>query len=438
MARVKRGVTSHKRHKRLLKEAEGRKGTRSRLVKPAREALLHALAYATRDRKQRKRQMRELWIVRINAAARQNGLTYGQFIAGLKKADVADRPQDPRRPRHPRRSRPSGGSPSWRRAPDRTVRRTTITPTEPSTSLTIEGSLIVIRPDARSSVDLADLTRDLEALQADALASVEAAGDVAALDALELDVLGKKGRLTARPARDRRAARRGSAQGRRRRQRGPRGDRGARSPSAARRSAGRSSTARLTAETVDVTTPGRPIRRGSLHPSIEAMREIADDLRAVRVRDLREPRDRGRRHELPDAQHPARPPGAGPVGHALRRRRRAPAPDPHVARPDPGHAVGGAADPGAAARSLLPLRGDRREPRQRVLPGRGPDGRRGHDHGRPQGPPRPVRQGDVRGRQADPLPARLLPVHRAVRGLRRRVPRVRRLGLSGLRPDAAG
>ena len=88
MARVKRGVTSHKRHKRLLKAAEGRKGTRSRLVKPAREALLHALAYATRDRKQRKRQMRQLWIIRINAAARQNGLTYGQFVAGLKKADI--------------------------------------------------------------------------------------------------------------------------------------------------------------------------------------------------------------------------------------------------------------------------------------------------------------------------------------------------------------
>jgi large subunit ribosomal protein L20 len=88
MARVKRGVTSHKRHKRLMQDAEGRKGTKSRLVKPAREALLHAMAYATRDRKQRKRQMRELWIVRINAAARQNGITYGQFIAGLKKADV--------------------------------------------------------------------------------------------------------------------------------------------------------------------------------------------------------------------------------------------------------------------------------------------------------------------------------------------------------------
>lgn len=88
MARVKRGVTAHKRHKRLLQDAEGRRGTRSTLVKPAREALLHAMAYATRDRKARKRQLRELWIIRINAAARQNGTTYGKLIAGLKKADI--------------------------------------------------------------------------------------------------------------------------------------------------------------------------------------------------------------------------------------------------------------------------------------------------------------------------------------------------------------
>jgi large subunit ribosomal protein L20 len=88
MARVKRGVTAHKRHKRLLDAAEGRKGTRSKLVKPAREALLHAMAYATRDRKQRKRQLRALWIVRINAASRAHGLSYGQLISGLKRADV--------------------------------------------------------------------------------------------------------------------------------------------------------------------------------------------------------------------------------------------------------------------------------------------------------------------------------------------------------------
>jgi large subunit ribosomal protein L20 len=88
MARVKRGVTAHRRHKRLLNAAEGRKGTRSRLVKPAREALLHALAYATRDRKVRKRDMRQLWIIRINAAARAHGVTYRDFVSGLKKAEV--------------------------------------------------------------------------------------------------------------------------------------------------------------------------------------------------------------------------------------------------------------------------------------------------------------------------------------------------------------
>jgi large subunit ribosomal protein L20 len=89
MARVKRGVTAHRRHKRLHSDTEGFKGTKSRLVKPAREALLHALSYATRDRKQRKRDFRQLWIIRINAAARQNGLTYGAFVAGLKKANIA-------------------------------------------------------------------------------------------------------------------------------------------------------------------------------------------------------------------------------------------------------------------------------------------------------------------------------------------------------------
>jgi large subunit ribosomal protein L20 len=89
MARVKRGVTAHKRHKRLLRDAEGRRGTRSKLIKPAREALLHALAYAYVGRKQRKRQLRSLWIVRLNAAARQNGLTYSSLMSGLKTAGVA-------------------------------------------------------------------------------------------------------------------------------------------------------------------------------------------------------------------------------------------------------------------------------------------------------------------------------------------------------------
>ncbi|HEX2884336.1 MAG TPA: 50S ribosomal protein L20 [Candidatus Limnocylindria bacterium] len=88
MARVKRGVAAHRRHKRLLNRAEGRRGTRSTLVRPAREALIHALVYAYRDRRDRKRDMRRLWIERINAASRQHGLPYGRFIAGLKSAGV--------------------------------------------------------------------------------------------------------------------------------------------------------------------------------------------------------------------------------------------------------------------------------------------------------------------------------------------------------------
>lgn len=89
MARVKRGVAAHKRHKRLLKQAEGRRGTRHKLIKPAREALLHAMAYSYVGRKQRKRQMRSLWITRLNAAARLNGTTYGKLMNGLKAAGVA-------------------------------------------------------------------------------------------------------------------------------------------------------------------------------------------------------------------------------------------------------------------------------------------------------------------------------------------------------------
>ena len=88
MPRVKRGVAAHRRHKRLLAQARGRRGTRSKLVRPAREALFHALVYAYRDRKNRKRDMRRLWIERINAASRQHGLPYGRFIAGLKAAGV--------------------------------------------------------------------------------------------------------------------------------------------------------------------------------------------------------------------------------------------------------------------------------------------------------------------------------------------------------------
>ena len=88
MARVKRGVTQHARHKKILELAKGFHSGRSRLHKTANEAVLHSLDYAYRDRRNKKRDFHRLWIVRINAAARQNGLSYSKFMAGLKAAGV--------------------------------------------------------------------------------------------------------------------------------------------------------------------------------------------------------------------------------------------------------------------------------------------------------------------------------------------------------------
>ena len=88
MPRVKRGVASHRRRKRIIKQAKGYSGSRSRNFKVARETVEKALQYAYRDRKQRKRQFRALWIARINAAAREHDLSYSRFIAGLKQAGV--------------------------------------------------------------------------------------------------------------------------------------------------------------------------------------------------------------------------------------------------------------------------------------------------------------------------------------------------------------
>jgi large subunit ribosomal protein L20 len=88
MARVKRGVVARERHKKVLKKAKGYYGARSRTYKVAKQAVTKAGQYAYRDRRQRKRQFRALWIVRINAAARQYGLSYSRLIDGLKKADV--------------------------------------------------------------------------------------------------------------------------------------------------------------------------------------------------------------------------------------------------------------------------------------------------------------------------------------------------------------
>jgi large subunit ribosomal protein L20 len=88
MPRVKRGVASRARRKKILKLAKGYYGARSRSFKVAKQAVIKAGQYAYRDRRQKKRQFRALWIVRINAGAREHGLSYSRFMAGLKKAAI--------------------------------------------------------------------------------------------------------------------------------------------------------------------------------------------------------------------------------------------------------------------------------------------------------------------------------------------------------------
>lgn len=88
MTRVKRGVPAHRRHNKILKITKGQFGTRHRLFRRANEAMLKSLFYATRDRRNRKRQFRRLWITRINAATRIHGLSYSRFMHGLKVAEV--------------------------------------------------------------------------------------------------------------------------------------------------------------------------------------------------------------------------------------------------------------------------------------------------------------------------------------------------------------
>ena len=88
MARVKRGVNAKRRHKKVLKQAKGYYGAKSKLYRVANEAVMKSLSYAYAGRKQRKRQFRRMWVARINAAARANGMSYSTFINGLKKANI--------------------------------------------------------------------------------------------------------------------------------------------------------------------------------------------------------------------------------------------------------------------------------------------------------------------------------------------------------------
>ena len=88
MPRVKRGVPAHKRHKKILKMAEGHRNSRHRLYRSAHESVMHAMAYAYRDRRNRRRDMRRLWITRINAAARMHGVSYSKLMHAIHTANI--------------------------------------------------------------------------------------------------------------------------------------------------------------------------------------------------------------------------------------------------------------------------------------------------------------------------------------------------------------
>jgi large subunit ribosomal protein L20 len=88
MPRVKRGVAAHKKHKKILQMAEGHRGARNRLFRSAHESVMHSMAYMYRDRRNRKRDMRRLWITRINAAARMHGVTYSKLIHAIHTANI--------------------------------------------------------------------------------------------------------------------------------------------------------------------------------------------------------------------------------------------------------------------------------------------------------------------------------------------------------------
>lgn len=88
MARIKRGLTSHKKHKKLLKQAKGYRGSRSKLIKTAQEAVLHAGEYAFHGRKRKKRDFRRLWVTRINEGVKKEGHKYSEFINALKQKEI--------------------------------------------------------------------------------------------------------------------------------------------------------------------------------------------------------------------------------------------------------------------------------------------------------------------------------------------------------------
>ena len=180
MARVKSGVTAKARHKKVLEKAKGYYGARSKLFKTAKQAVIKAGQYAYRDRRQRKRQFRALWITRINAAARLHGLSYSRLINGLNKAEIEV---------------------------DRKVLLTSLfmiqrhsvqLPQPPKRVSTASSQLIDLDAGANVRPPRDILMQALSELMIKQLLEIAAATDLAALDAVRVSYLGKKGELTAR------------------------------------------------------------------------------------------------------------------------------------------------------------------------------------------------------------------------------------------------
>ena len=180
MARVKRGVQARRRHKKVLKQAKGYYGARSRVFRVAKQAVIKAGQYAYRDRRQRKRQFRRLWIARINAAARINGLSYSRFMNGLKRRN---------------------------RLPDRKVLADLAVREQAAFHAIAEKAKQALAAIAVGLIELGlvpgfhcrteiETFMQVEQIQNQALDAVGAADSIEALEALRVQYLGKKGELT--------------------------------------------------------------------------------------------------------------------------------------------------------------------------------------------------------------------------------------------------
>ena len=315
MARVKRGVTAHARHKKVLEARQGLSRPRQTAFRVAHRAVEKALQYAYRDRRNKKRDFRGLWIQRINAAAREHGLTYSQFMTASKKAgieidrkvlaDIAIR-------------EPAAFTALVEQAQaalEVAVRKRL---SRRAGSRNSQGG----RPGAQAPFFVSsssDGMSDLATIRSDGTRPrrVGRAADLRALDAVRVAALGKNGSVTgllktlgdarARAAQGARASAQ-PAQGR-----GRRRDRGA--PRRARGAA--ELDARLAAERVDVTLPPRPRATGRIHPISQTIDEIVAIFGEMGFTVAEGPGHRGRLLQFHRAQHPARASGAADARHLL-------------------------------------------------------------------------------------------------------------------------